>query len=65
MSTIKLGSKSYPYLAVAKHYNVPYREVLAFLDKGIKYCQAPWQIAVVKAEAEEMERRRRVRRKIS
>jgi len=65
MTEIKLGSKSYPYLAVAKHYNMPYREVLAFLDNGIKYCQAPWQIAVVKAEAEEMERRRRVRREIS
>lgn len=38
MSEIKLGSKSYPYLAVAKHYNVPYRDVLAFFGDWLSVC---------------------------
>lgn len=61
MSAIKLGSVSYPYLAVAKHYNMPYAKVLEYLENGIKYAQAPWQIAVIKAEAMELERRKRVK----
>lgn len=65
MTEIKLDSKSYPYLAIAKHYNVPYKDVLAFLESCCQYVHTPWQIAVVKAEAEEMERRRRVRKEIS
>ena len=60
MSEIKLGSVSYSYLAVAKHYNVPYREVLAFLETGCQYVHTPWHVATLKAEAMEMERRKRV-----
>lgn len=29
---IARDSKSYPYLAIAQHYNVPYREVLRFSE---------------------------------
>lgn len=62
MSEIKLGSMSYPYLAVAKHYNVPYRDVLAFVESKMVYCQTPWHVATLKAEAMEMERRKRVKK---
>lgn len=55
------NSKSYPYLAIAQHYNVPYAEVLKYAD-GIKpiskkmdtvfvptkWCQEVWNLELAK-----------------
>jgi len=36
---IARNSKSYPYLAIAQHYDIPYGEVLRFSDM-LKDCEA-------------------------
>ena len=53
--TIPLDSKSYPYLAIALHYNVPYAEVLQYSDLLDEYdpnvlkvaLGNPWQDHVI------------------
>lgn len=57
---IKLGSKSYPYLAVAKHYGIDYGVVLRILDKienGWIAC-SEIEMAVLNAYDDEMNRRK-------
>lgn len=59
---IKLDSKSYPYLAIAHHWNVPYSKVLAFsetLEASYILVTEPWKVAVWRAYETEKERRRR------
>lgn len=49
-------SKSYPYLAIAQHYNVSYAEVLAYADLVAEYepekderiAANEWQTEVIK-----------------
>ena len=58
---IKLGSKSYPYLAIAQHWNVPYAKVLAFsetLEASSILITEPWKVAVWRAYETEKERRK-------
>jgi hypothetical protein len=49
---ITLGSKSYPYWAIAQNFNVPYADVIEYLDR-IPFAsfshKEPWQIEVWKA----------------
>ena len=63
MDSIKLGSKSYPYLAVAKHYGIDYSEVLEMLSHMEEGCypviKAEWKMAVWNAYNNEMNRRLR------
>lgn len=50
---IARDSKSYPYLAIAQHYNVPYGEVLRFsetLDNLTPFNHIEWQWAVYDLE---------------
>ena len=37
--TIPRNSKSYPYLAIAQHYNVDYGKVLLYSEKLIEYTE--------------------------
>lgn len=64
---IKLGSVSYPYLAVAQNYNVSYGEVLAFIET-IDNKTMPldsklnlWQSHALNAWYEEYERRKLIK----
>lgn len=62
---IALGSKSYPYLAVAQHYGIDYGKVLQYVDYlEIRYSQSPpytdWRISVLAAYNDEMQRRKQV-----
>jgi len=63
---IALGSKSYPYLAVAQHYGIDYGEVLEFIDKlenGFKPKLSDvtdWQYSLVFVYGNEVERRKQV-----
>lgn len=67
---ISLNSVSYPYLAVAKRYDVDYRLVLYFLDLveknysfylniGHMYLM-DWQLAVLDKYTIEMQRRKNI-----
>ena len=54
---IARNSKSYPYLAIAQHYGVPYAEVLKFSDSQknnlVKYPpfnENEWRLAVWRLE---------------
>ena len=63
---IKPGSTSYPFLAVAREYGVPYRDVLEMADSlqnGLRnfvptYLQQSWVIATIEAVNRETRRRR-------
>lgn len=62
---IALDSKSYPYLAVAQHYNIEYGEVLNyvnFLEKthNTNPPYSKWRLSVIEAYQNEMERRKGV-----
>lgn len=50
---IARDSKSYPYLAIAQHYNIPYAEVLRFsetLDNLTPFNNIAWQWEVYDLE---------------
>ncbi len=53
---IARDSKSYPYLAIAQHYGVPYAEVLAASDHYDKFVLRPpfveWRYMVWNLERE-------------
>lgn len=64
---IALGSKSYPYLAVAQHYGIDYSEVLELVTKLEKNridltrsVNEDWENATFVAFANERERRKQV-----
>lgn len=63
---ITLGSKSYPYLAIAQHYGIDYGEVLSFSDivenkkLALDVSLHKWQCAVLDAWYNERERRKQV-----
>lgn len=56
---IQLGSVSYPYLAIAKHFGVPYRVVLAFVEQlpDLPDYIMAWQIETRLAYLREQQRR--------
>lgn len=46
------NSESYPYLAIAQHHQVPYREVLAYVEhipSATLQRSQPWQLAAWEA----------------
>lgn len=56
---IARDSKSYPYLAIAQHYNIPYATVLAYSGKVASWANkdfyvvppySSWKLAVWKLE---------------
>ena len=60
--TIAKDSTSYPYLAVAVHYNVPYGDVLHYVNRipsATLQRSQEWQIAAWEAYDREQQRRRR------
>lgn len=65
---IALGSKSYPYLAVAKHFNIPYSQVLNFIDHVDALEKIGMTVALIEnwmqysymVRHDEMERRKQV-----
>ncbi len=63
---IALDSKSYPYLAVAQHYDIDYGEVLKFVDElenGFKPKLSEvtdWQYSLVFVLGSEMDRRKQI-----
>lgn len=63
---IKLGSISYPYLAIAQNYGISYREVLNYVDyleDKVKMVTPPysdWRRDTFLAHKNEMERRKQV-----
>lgn len=67
MPNIKLGSVSYPYLAVALHYDIPYRHVLAFvewlenIEADTLFSLVQWEDTAYLAYRKEMERRKNAR----
>jgi hypothetical protein len=64
---ISLKSESYPYLAVAKVFRVPYSEVLRYVElwesRKPVYVTEKWHIALSQAYSREQERRKLVQRK--
>lgn len=57
---ISLGSKSYPYLAVAHHYDISYGEVLAFIEDENADACFDWQISALGALQDELYRLKQV-----
>ena len=66
---IVIGSKSYPYLAVAQHYGIDYGKVLIYVDdletrNIVNYELVPlytdWALATYDAYFNEMDRRKQV-----
>lgn len=65
---IALGSKSYPYLAVAQYFNIPYSQVLNFIDHVDALEQIGMTVALIEnwmqyaymVRHDEMERRKQV-----
>lgn len=60
LKMIALGSKSYPYLAVAQHYGISYGEVLAFIEDKNANADTYWKIKALEALQDELYRRKQV-----
>jgi len=53
---IARDSKLYPYLAIAQHYGVSYREVLKFIEDNSADAENDWQLAALDSLTEEIYR---------